>query len=118
MRSKIRMAVMIGAGLVAVTGVLAVEGLKDELQKSGSEYGPVAKHMVIYNDSEGSGPGLPPGAGVVKPVPSGNSPSMTLGGPDRGTLKGGAVSGGVVVANATPADRMEAGLRTLARELR
>jgi hypothetical protein len=118
MHSKMRIAMMICAGLVAVTGVLAVDDLKDDLQKSGSTYGPVAKHMVIYNDTEGSGPGLPPGSGVVKPVPSGNAPSMTLGGPDRGAPKGAAISGGVVVANATPADRMEAGLRTLARELR
>jgi hypothetical protein len=118
MHSKMRKVMVFCAGLVAVTGVLAVDNLKDDLQKNESNYGPVAKHMMIYNDTEGSGPGLPPGSGVVKPIPSGNAPSMTLGGPERGISKGTAISGGVVMASVTTSDRMEAGLRTLARELR
>ena len=117
MHSKTVKVLIFCAGLVAVTGALAEDSFKDELQKSGSTYGPVAKRMVIYNDSQGAGnPLLPPGTGV-KPVPS---PPMTqsIGGPDRGLTKGSALPGGVLMATITPADRMEAGLRTLARELR
>ena len=117
MNSKTVKVMIFCAGLVAVTGVLAEDSLKDELQKNGSTYGPVAKRMVIYNDSQGAGnPLIPPGTGA-KPVPSPPT-TQSLGGLDRGLTKGSALSGGVLMANVSSADRMEAGLRTLARELR